>query len=548
MATTTQADPRRSHTGVGACTQACTVALLLLSPLWAQAQQASPQQAQQAVQEVAKPPQGLRLEPAVRATAVTTDNVGLSPTNARSDTVTVTTPSLRIVGRGARYELIGSVAADALVYLGRSLADRVYPQVGLTGRSQVVDRLFYVDGDLSARTTASDAFAPIGDGATTLNRSQVMRASVSPRIERDLSPSTRVSLRSDHAWSRGFGRQSTSTSSNAYVEGQAGLYEIRPSPMGLRVSVDRQYTRYREQADNDVEFRTGRATLLYTADQEATWGVTVGHDEGDYTTNVVSDTLSGVSLRWTPSPRTLLDLSLEKRFFGNGWNATLRHRSPFVTINANLQRTVSTYAGRLGLLSAGSDVAGMLDAMMTTRVTDAALRAQLVQDIMNRRGLPATLATPLDLFSGGAQVSQGGSLSLAWMTPRDVLTAGVFTQRLRDLRGPDDLMLLSSDSRQRGWSVGYSHRLTTTLSADAGVSHSSVHGEGVNLGRDSIDTSWRIGATEVLSPRTTATASLRRQVVRSNSPGGVALDGSVFTASSSQANANSLSVGVLHRF
>jgi hypothetical protein len=86
------------------------------------------------------------------------------------------------------------------------------------------------------------------------------------------------------------------------------------------------------------------------------------------------------------------------------------------------------------------------------------------------------------------------------------------------------------------------------LTADAGVAHSRVHGEGPNLGRDSVNTTWRIGATEVLSPRTTATASLRRQVVRTNAPGGTALDGSTFAASSSNANANSLSVGVLHRF
>lgn len=539
MATTTRAEALR--VGWSAPNRVCAAVLIALSP-GARAQPVPPPAAQVQPAPTAQA-QAWRFEPAVRATAVTTDNVGLSATNARSDTVTVTTPSLRVVGRGSRYEVTGSLAADGLVYLGRSLADRLFPQVGLAARSQIVDRLFYLDGDLSARTTASDAFGPIGDGATTLNRSQVMRASISPRLERELSPSTRFSLRSDHAWSRGFGRQATSTTNDAYVEGQAGIFEVRPAPMGLRVTGDRQYTSYRQQGDNDVEFRTGRATLLYTADQEAIWGLTVGRDKGDYTTNVVSDTLTGVSLRWTPSPRTLLDLSAEKRFFGNGWNVTLSHRSPFVAISGNLQRTVSTYASRLGLLAAGSDVASLLDAMLTTRVSDAAQRAQLVQDIMARRGLPATLATPLDIFSGGAQVSQGGAISLGWMTPRDVVTAQFYAQRLRDLRGPNDVILAAADSRQRGLSLGLSHRLTMNLTADAGVTHARVHGEGQNQGRDSINTTWRIGATEVLSPRTTVTASLRHQSVRSN-----AIDGATLAVSSSNANANSLSVGVLHRF
>lgn len=529
MATTTRAE-RPARAGRRGAVAAGTTLLVLLT--------ASP----------ALQAQAWRFEPAVKVTAVATDNVGLSSTQEQSDVVVVTTPSLRVQGRGPRYEVTGALAADAVQYLGRTRGDRLFPQTTLDLRSQPVERLFFLDAQASARTTTSDPFGDLGDGPTVLNRSRVLRGSLSPRLERELSPTTRFSLRSDHAWSRGFGSQTAPSSNDAYVEGQAGLYELKPLPMGLRLSYDRQMTRYKSQPDNELEFRTARAALLYSPDPELTLGLTVGRDEGRYTTNTLRDTLRGASLRWVPSERTRLEMQAERRFFGNGWDATLSHRSPFVAINARVQRSVSTYASRLGVLSAGTDVAGLLDAMLTTRVPDPNQRSQLVQDIIAQRGLPDSLSSAIDLYSGGAQVTQGGTLGLSWMGPRNVLTSQVYALRTRDLRGPDDVLLVSADSRQRGASVGLSHRLTPQLSAEAAVTFARVRGEGSNLGRNTRNLGWRIGATQALSLRTSATAGLRFQTVHSDTPGGLTSDGTRFAANSSKAEATSLSVGVLHRF
>ena len=532
MATSTRRERRQAMGAAGMTLRAPAALVCALAaglPGWAQAQ-------------------AWRIEPAVKSTAVLTDNVGFAATNPRSDTVLVLTPSLRLLGRGPRYEVTGSLAADGLVYLGRSLADRVFPQASIGLRTQVVDRLLFLDGDVSAQSTASDAFGPVGDGPTILNRSTVARARVSPRLERELTPFSRVSLRSDHAWSRGLGSDQTETKNDAYVQSQAGLYELRPLPAGMRLSFDREATTYRQQPGSELEFRTARATALYTFDQEAIWGLTIGRDEGYYTTNVVRQTLRGGSLRWTPSERTSLDATVERRFFGNGWNVTLNHRSPFGAVSGNLTRTVSTYASRLGILAAGSDVAGLIDAMLTTRIPDAALRAVAVQDLIAKRGLPDTLSSALEIFSGTAQVTQGGSLTLAWMGTRHVVTMRVFAERSRDLQGPDDVLLVSGDSEQRGASVGLSRRLTPDMTADAGYTYARVKGRGVNEGRDTVNATWRVGLTESLSPRTSVTASLRYQTVDASTPEGTAIDGSRFAATSTQAAATSLSVGFLHRF
>jgi len=492
--------------------------------------------------------QGFHVEPSLRVTAVASDNVSFTSTDTRSDVVLVTTPALRLTGKGPEYELNGSISADALVYLGRTLADRLFPQGNLAGKVQVLPRLFFVDADASVKTTASDPFGPIGDGPTFLNRNKVARFSISPYIDRELSPLDRLTMRSSHAWSNGFGGDSAQLANDAYVETQAIRYERKPTPLGVRLTYDRQATEYTKEAGNNrIEIRTMRATALYAPNPELTLGAIAGTDQGEYTTNRISDTLTGGSLRWAPSQRTLLDTVVEKRFFGNGWNTTLTHRSPYVAFSGNIHRTVSTYASRQGLLGTTSDVSYLIDQMLITRIPDAAARAIAVQDIIAQRGLPASLGSPLEMYSGTVQVLQGSNVSLAWMGPRDTITAQYFVQRVRDLRDASEYVFLSADADQRGASLNYSHRLTASMAGDIGVTYSQVLGEGINLGRKTDNLLWRVGVSESLSPRTTASASLKRQLVTSDAPGYTANSVTV-PASSTRIRSNALSIGVLHRF
>jgi uncharacterized protein (PEP-CTERM system associated) len=495
----------------------------------------------------AAPAQGWRVDPSVRMTAVATDNVSFSATGTRADVVVVTTPALKLQGKGPEYELNGSLAADALVYLGRTLGDRLFPQVAVDGKLQVLPRLLFLDADASAKTTPSNPFAPIGDGPTYLNRNKVTRFNISPHVERELSQLDRLSLRSSHAWSSGFGNDNAQLSNDAYVETQAALYERKPTPMGLRLAYDRQATDYTKAVDSHVEIRTARGALLYAPDPELTLGLIGGRDQGEYSSIQVSDTLRGASLRWAPSQRTLFDAVVEKRFFGSGWNATLTHRTPYMAFSGNVHRSVSTYASRQAQLTATSDVAALLDQMLTTRIPDAAARSTAVQDIMTKRGLPTTLGDPLEIYSETIQLVQGGNVSIAWMGPRNTVTLQYYAQRVRDLLAPQDVLTRSADAYQRGSSLGASHKVTATLTADVGVTYSRVIGEGVNTGRRTGNLVWRLGATETLSPRTTASAGLKRQLVTTDTPS-VSLGGVDVPADSTHVRATSLSVGVMHRF
>lgn len=484
--------------------------------------------------------QSWRIVPAVKATATTSSNVGMQGSGSETmDTVLTITPQVQLLGSGPDYRLTGTVAADMVQYLGRSRADRILPRGQVVLNTRLVDRLFFVDAELGADTTSSTPFDLLGDGATFYNVGTTTRERLSPYIDRELSPSSRITARSDHVWTQGNSTTTTLAANNAdaYVQTHSARYDLRPEPAGLRGEVNYQHTQYNDSAAGGLTLQTARLSALYAPDPTLTLGLTGGRDGAKYTTNNVNETLRGVSMRWAPTERTVLDALLEKRFFGNGWTVNFTHRSPFMAVSAGLVRQATTYAARLGSLQAGGDVPTLLDAILRTRIQDDALRQIAVQDLIAKRGLPNTLTGPVDLFSRTVQLQQGANVTLALVGIRHTVTFRVFQTRTEDLRGPteDSTIGLASDATQRGLTVGVSRRLTPDTTADLSFTRTKTDGLGPNLALHSSNSIVRLGATHSLSPRTTLSGAVRHQTGSSSLIGVNATESAV-------------SVGMLHRF
>ena len=177
------------------------------------------------------PARGWRVAPAVKATATTTSNVAMqSGGNSTADTVLAVTPQLQVFGTTADYRLNGSVAADFVQYVGRSRADRIFPRGQLTLNTRLLERLFFLDGELGADTTSSTPFDLLGDGATYYNANTVTRERLSPYIDRELSPQSRITARSDHVWTQGRGNTAGTLIDNtdAHVRTNTARYDLRP--------------------------------------------------------------------------------------------------------------------------------------------------------------------------------------------------------------------------------------------------------------------------------------------------------------------------------
>lgn len=480
--------------------------------------------------------QSWRIAPALKATATTTSNVGLQASGTM-DTVVTVTPQVQLLGTGPDYRLTGTLAADAVVYLGRSRTDRILPRGSLALNGRVVDRLLFVDAELGADTTSSLPFDLLTDGATTYNVGTTTRQRFSPYIDRELSPSSRITARTDHLLTQGRGTSTVANDADAYVQTHTARYDLRPEPTGVRGEWNYQNTRYNDSTAGGLTLQTARISALYAPDPTLILGLTGGRDAASYTTNNVSETLRGVAVRWAPSERTVLDALLEKRFFGNGWTVNFSHRSPFMAISAGTVRQATTYAARLGVLQAGGDVVTLVDAILQTRIQDPGLRQIAVQDLIAKRGLPNTLTGPVDLFSRTVQLQQGANVTLALLGVRHTVTLRIFQTRTEDLRGPteDSVIGLASDATQRGATLGLTRRLTPETSADLTFTHTRTEGLGPNLGLRSRNSIVRLGATHSLSPRTTLSGAVRHQTGSS-------------TLIGVDATESAVSVGMLHRF
>jgi uncharacterized protein (PEP-CTERM system associated) len=521
MAITTPRDVRRAVP----VRLATATGLVLTSLLWSASVQA----------------QAWRIAPALKATATATSNVGLqSSSNTSMDTVVTVTPQVQLQGTGPDYRLTGTLAADMVTYLGRSRADRILPRGQLVLNGRVVDRLLFVDAELGADTTSSTPFDLLSDGATAYNVGTSTRQRFSPYLDRELSPSSRLTARTDHVLTQGRGvgtLPNVANNADAYVQTHTARYDLRPEPAGLRAEFNRQHTQYNDSTAGGLMLQTARLSALYAPDPSLTLGLTGGRDAASFTTNQFNETLRGLSLRWAPTERTTLDALVEKRFFGNGWTVNFAHRSPFLAVSAGVVRQATTFASRLGVLQAGGDVATLVDSILQTRIQDAALRQVAVQDLIAKRGLPNTLTGPVDLFSRTVQLQQGGNVTLALIGVRHTVTLRLFQTRTEDLRGPteDSVIGLASDATQRGATLGLSRRLTPETTADLTFTHTRTEGLGPNLGLQSNNSIVRLGATHSLSPRTTLSGAVRHQTGSSSLIG-------------VNATESALSVGMLHRF
>jgi uncharacterized protein (PEP-CTERM system associated) len=253
-----------------------------------------------------------------------------------------------------------------------------------------------------------------------------------------------------------------------------------------------------------------------------------------YGSNSQSDRIVGAGLRWLPSERSRVETHVEQHFYGTGWNFVASHRNPGLTLAVDGGRSLGTYASAIGTLTPGGNVADMLDNLLASRITDAAQRSAAVQDIITRRGLPATVARPVELVSNRAELRSNASATLGLLGTRHVVTLRLYAQHIQDLPGQQPLAGLSGNARQNGWSLGLNRKLDAVTSADVSLNRSHTRGEGDNLGQDSGETSVRLGGVYRLTPDTVISAGGRRVLMKSTVFG--------------DANESAIFAGVLHRF
>lgn len=484
--------------------------------------------------------QAWRLSPEIQTTVTATNNAAyVEGDAARKDLILDIAPSLQIFGRGPQYTLQGRMALNALYYSRDSAPNRLLPSGRIELNAVPVQRWITLDALASVDQTAEDPFAAQPDVQSTVNRLTTSRFFVSPALRHDFSDIDSIELRTDQEWvHRSGGSQADLVAADSHTQNHLFRLERRPVPLGGAIEIAQLDTHYGSRSA--YESTTARAVVSYSPDPQMVFSVIGGSERSRFALTQSTDPIYGFRAELAPTDRTRIDATVEQRFFGTGWDVLMQHRSPqlALSLQAVRQATAQTSSTVLG---AGSDTAGLLDAILTTRYPDAAARAVVVRDLIDRLGLPQELGDPVEVFSETAQLETGLTASLSFLGRLTVVTIAAYTREFTQLQRQDDPLLPSAGydaaNRQRGLSFGLNRRLTPLSSVDLLVSYSRIRGLDARAGDETTEREARIALTHQLSARTSATAGARYR--QTATAAGTA---------SSDAHETAVFVGLGHRF
>lgn len=476
-------------------------------------------------------------EAKVEVVATATSNGAGRPKGLEEgDLLLSVSPSFRLTRRGPDFSLSAEAGADLLYSTSGTRRNRAFPLVHAGATGTLVERLLFLDASLDVRQYEIDPYSGRGDAGSTDNQRTSTVARISPRIERDLTPRVRLLAKVEDTLTKYAGNSASN------LETRQGLIRLdaKPQPLGFSAELSRVDTLYDQTAIGGWTIDTLRAGLDYAFDDQFLIGLLGGVDRSKFALSSHTDSISGLRMLWSPGPRTRFESTVERRFFGNAWNASFRHRMPWLAVSVRTVREPVTTTGGLGAATEGQNLTEFLDAILTTRFPDPVERAKLVESLITSRGLDSTLAGALNTLADYAQLRTGGDIGFVLLGPRDALSFSLYASSLRQLKRTDGQDILqgsfAADSRQYGTQLEYNRRLSPTASLVAAVRWSRIDGVGVRKNDSTTDNTYRLSWNQGLSPRSDVSLGAQFRRVRTNVNLGSSFDDySLFT-------------GLVHRF
>lgn len=449
-----------------------------------------------------------RIEPSVKTTATATNNSGFASTaDSGGDVILDVVPRVSLTGRGASYTLRGYVEADSLTYARNTQTNQLIPSAQLALNANPVDRWFYLDAGAGITQSAVDPYSVVSNGGLPRERLQTTQYRLSPYLDHAFTPSVNLFYRNDNVWTRRTSEvASVERLGNYERQSNAALLTFRPEPLGLSLEGNQERTEYVNTPGSTLELASARAVLSYAFDPTLTLGIVGGTEQSEFRQIKSRDSIRGFRLRWLPTERSDLNVSVERRFFDNGWNVNWSHRSPFLAMNVNLVRQPSSQPGSFLLPNTGGDLRSLIDAAFTTRYPNPAERAVIVDTAVANLGANSATAAAVEVFSDYAQLQNRASASVAFLSPRSVLTVSLYAAKSEQLvradAPPPVGALPPADNKQVGVSASFNRRLTSTLTLEAGVGAAKTTGLAAAVGDSTTSASARLAASQGLSPKT----------------------------------------------
>jgi len=418
------------------------------------------------------------VEPGLTAQVTATNNADFDTGATReSDAIVLFTPSVTLRGEGRRLRVAGAAALSSVTYLEETQRDRFDPSGNVSARLEAIEEWFFVDASLTATRSVVDPLGPRIEEPSGLNRRTEQTARVSPYLEREFANRVRLLVRSDNAWTRATdGRDPVRTE---YAARHALRLSREPRPFGWALEGERRRDDRIELTEGARDwYEIARLRVNYAFGDQVVLGLRAGYERSDLFLGEGSSGFFGAELLWRPSPRSLLEGYWEDRTFGGAWSLAFTHRSPRVAWDFRGTRDLTTYNDATLSLPATADLAALIDESLRTRIADPIERARAVEEFIAQRGLPRSLAGPINVFSERILIRTSHTGTAAWIGTRSTVALTGFYRT--DVTPPADLFSVVAgqrlDTRQRGAALALTRRLSPTATAVATASWSLTRG------------------------------------------------------------------------
>lgn len=397
-----------------------------------------------------------RFEPRIGATAIFSDNVNQSATNAENGLSLSVTPGFTLRSQGSRrVQASLQYGLSAVTRFGGKDDSDLYHNLNAAGKAELVEDFLFVDGVANiSQQLISLLGSPADASINGSNRATVGTYSLSPYIVKRLGTFATARARYSATGAIFGSNVASDSSSNTFSVGLSS--GSRFNDLNWSLDYSNSKTNYNDDTIADTSFERASATIGYALSRKFRVFGTVGEDRNEYLS--ATDTKGSfyrVGLGWAPTQRANLEVSGGESYFGPTYSLSAHLRTRQTRWEAQYSQDVSDIS-RLALKLVGAT----LNSCPAGTVLPA---GYTLLDLINAN-------CDIDLYFGTSLTNNVFVYKLLTAgTVWDISARTSLSVRLSDMTREFQLATQGED-RVQTISVGVNHRLSPLITVNGGLS------------------------------------------------------------------------------
>lgn len=443
--------------------------------------------------------------PTLSSSLTWTDNAGLTGGQRQGDLYLSVDPGLSLSGQSGGAQARLSLRLHNAIYEQKKDLNRTGLYGNGTGSFDLYERRVMLDASFSSTRERLSLFGtPAANGGDAASGQTDYRTYQLSPYWRFQGVDTHGELRYRANYSNA-GSSATSYRNPLIHTASLSYGSNTTQPLGWTLTGQYSLTDYSDA--RDVRSGSAQGSLFQAIDPLFIVHLDGGYEQNNYQGSASQGNATyGGGFTWTPSPRTRLAASLDKRFFGTGYRYELAWHGPSSALSATLSRDVSTSSQTLGVNELLSLYLAQV-AALAGQIPDLAQRVARVDRDWVAHGLPA-LGQGSSYLSSSYYVERRAQITGSLNGKRSGLNLTSYyaqRDRLPDaalIAGGDDL---ANYQQTHEWGASfyanYSLSPRTSLNLSGSLSRST--GDGGASPASTRRRSFVAGANSTLGPHTT---------------------------------------------